>query len=78
MKHKKADGNHFWMIIGLIIAILILFSYFLFIQKPASNIQNIKQCDNIGGNCRFDCRSNEIPNKLFVCNEPNLVCCTPI
>jgi len=78
MKNKKAQEGHMWMIIGLAIALLILFLYIFFIRKPASTVEDMNSCENVGGICRPTCRADEIHNIIFKCEEPNLQCCTEL
>ena len=78
IKNKKAEEQSIWRIIGLILAVLILLSYIFFIRKPISNVENLDNCENLGGKCSIICRSDEIPNKIFKCQEPNQVCCVSI
>ena len=75
----KGSANIWWIIIGAVIAILVLFVLlFIFTDQVDDANTSLSDCESKGGDCKEICPDKTLPSNLLKCPKSTEKCCIGI
>jgi hypothetical protein len=75
---RKGSANIWWIIIGAVMAILVLFVLlFIFTDQIDDANTSLSDCKSKGGKCETigECPAKTLPSNLLKCAEKTKECC---